>query len=104
MDGGLPLFEYPVQAGFKENTTSRDAADAIEKQGRAADLRTKTRTLFKNGFIGTADEAAERLHESPLAIRPRCSELHAKGLIEPTGERRASLAGGRSAHEWRWVG
>lgn len=103
MDSGLPLFDYPQTAGSKENTTSRDAAEAIEKHGRAARLRDDVKRLFAEGFTGTADECAAALGESPLSIRPRVSEIHAKGLIEPTGERRASLAGGRPSHVWRRV-
>ena len=32
------LFTYPHKAGFKDNTTSRDAAEAIEASGRAGTL------------------------------------------------------------------
>ncbi len=96
----LPLFRFPVAAGFKENTTSRDAAEAIEKSGKAGRLRDRTRKLFAMGFVGTADEAAEWLGEHPLAIRPRCSELHLTGFLKKTGNRRASIEGGRMSHEW----
>jgi predicted ArsR family transcriptional regulator len=48
----------------------------------------------------TADEAAAKLDESVLAVRPRVSELFHAGLIEKTGERRLN-ASGLFAHVWR---
>lgn len=90
---------YPDHAGFKERATSKDAADAIEGSGRAATLRKKVLDWFEDGNTGTADECADALHETILAIRPRVSELHNKGLITRTGARRRS-SGGRMAHVW----
>lgn len=92
---------YPEIAGAKEETTSRAAATAIEASGRAWTLRKLARAMFELGWEGTADELAERLVQAPLAVRPRVSELRKLGLIEPTGERRRSLAGGASSHVWR---
>lgn len=106
MTHGLPLFSYdpryPARAGFKEATTSRDAADAIEAAGRAARLRNAVFSLYRSGFTGTADEAAHQLAEDILSIRPRVAELHKQGLLEPTGERRKA-DGGRAAHCWRFA-
>lgn len=48
----------------------------------------------------TADEIAEIVGETVLAIRPRLSELKKLGKIEPTGER-GKNASGQSAHRWR---
>ena len=103
MDTGLPLFDFPMSAGFKENTTSREAAEAIEKHGRAARLRDDVAAYYRAGHKATADECAAALNENPLSLRPRVSELHARGLLKPTGERRASLAGGRQSHVWEWA-
>jgi predicted ArsR family transcriptional regulator len=55
--------------------------------------------VMKNPGL-TADEIAERLGIDRLAIRPRCSELRKRNLIEPTGERKPN-ASGASAHCWR---
>lgn len=93
---------YPTAAGAKEETTSREAAKEIEKTGRAALLRHKVTRWFRKGKTGTADEVAEALKEDILSIRPRVSELHMKGKIEHTGERRKS-SHGRTSHVWRWV-
>jgi len=48
----------------------------------------------------TTDECAERLGETVLSIRPRFTELAAKGEIEDSGIRRKN-ASGRSATVWR---
>ncbi len=82
METGLPLLDYPLTAGAKEYTTSLEAAEQLEKSGRAAFLRAKVMAWFRSGNTGTADECAASLNESHLAVRPRCSELHAAGLIE----------------------
>lgn len=92
--------QYPLFAGFKESTTSRDAAQAIEATGRAATLRDKVEAFYATGRTGTADEVAAYLGESPFSLRPRVSELFRQGLIERTGERRASSEG-RPSHVYR---
>lgn len=94
---------YPTQAGFTDDTTSRDAAEAIEKSGRAMTLRERVESYFLGGRIATADEVAHALHEPILAIRPRVSELFKLGKIERTGMRRRS-DGGHSAHVYRKAG
>jgi len=91
---------YPRRAGFKEGTTSRDAALRIERRGRAAALRAAVLGAFELGWSGTADELAYRLGESVLSIRPRVTELHKQGKLEPTGERHRNESGA-SAHCWR---
>lgn len=91
---------YPDRAGYKEATTSRDAAAAIDASGRGATLRRRIEAFLTMGGTGTADEIAAVLRESILAVRPRVSELRRLGVIEPTGERRIS-DGGRPAHVWK---
>lgn len=91
---------YPNAAGFKEQTTSREAAEAIEKSGRAAKLRDKVEAYFILGNDATADEVADVLGVTPFSVRPRCSELYRLGLIERTGERRPSSEG-RPSHVYR---
>lgn len=84
---------YPNRAGFKEPGTSKEAADAIEAKGRAATLRAACRGAFELGWEGTADELADRLGESILAIRPRVSELHRQGIVERSGLRHVNQSG-----------
>lgn len=97
----LGLFDYPNSAGYKRLGTSADAARAMD-EGRGSSLRDAIYRLYAGGWTGTADEAADKVGASILAIRPRVSELQAKGLIEETGDRRRS-SGGRMASVWRWV-
>ena len=92
--------QYPLFAGFKEPTTSRDAAQKIEASGRATTLRERVVEFFAAGRTGTADEVALWLDESPLSIRPRVTELYLLRLIERTGERRKSSVG-RPSHVYR---
>lgn len=98
--GGVKEMLYPGSPGFKEPTTSRDAAERI--RGRAANLRERLLdAIRKAGDRGlTADEAAEQLGETVLAARPRITELKELKKIERTGHRRANVSGAL-AHCWR---
>ena len=91
---------YPRHAGWKDETTSKEAAVAVEKTGRAATLREDVLSYFRTGAQATADEVAETLKENPLSIRPRVAELKAAGLLVETGIRRKSSTG-RSSHVWK---
>lgn len=91
---------YPRHAGWKDQTTSKDAAIAIEKTGRAATLREDVLAYYRTGAEATADEVADAMKESPLSIRPRVAELKAAGLLIETGIRRKSSTG-RSSHVWK---
>lgn len=84
---------YPDAPGFKAAGTSEEAASAIS--GRAATLRGECLRLLKRRSM-TADEAAELMHESVLAIRPRFSELRVAGDIIDSGERRRNSSGRRA--------
>ena len=77
---------YPHHAGWKDPTTSRDAAVAIEASGRAENLRA--RALFVLRRPMTPKEVADALSEEITSIRPRLTELMEQGLIERTGDRR----------------
>jgi hypothetical protein len=103
----LELFEpgaiYPERAGHKERGgTSQAAAEAIEAEGRGETLRSRVLAYYTAGASATPDMVALVLGESILAIRPRCSELRAQGLLELTGERRRS-DGGRAQAVLRMV-
>ena len=93
----MDLFTYPASPGFKEATTSREAAASMARQ--APRLRDRCRQALRAG-PATADEIAERLNLSILAVRPRITELHRLGLVRETGERRANESG-RFAKVWR---
>ena len=90
------LTHYPKAAGWKDATTSKDAAQAIEGQGRAAILRERVLAAYRTDLYTTADEMAHYLNESILAIRPRVSELYKQGLLRRTGAKHKSDGGGLS--------
>ena len=87
--GDTPL-SYPASPGFKERTTSRDAAKAVSS--RAKTLREKVLQALQTRPM-TADEVAAFIGESVLSTRPRLSELVKLGLIWPTDDRRENESG-----------
>lgn len=88
--------KYPDRSGWKEPTTSREAADAIEQSGNAGRLRKAVvDALLVHGPM-TPDECAVVLGEMPLSIRPRFTENAAAGLIFETGETRKNASGKRA--------
>lgn len=90
--------KYPEAAGHKEQGgCSEEAAATVD----AATLRGAVLRVLRRENL-TADEVACKLSLSPLAIRPRCSELFAKGLIRKTEERRCNRSGKR-ATVWEFV-
>ncbi len=100
--GDTPFSGYPATPGFKERTTSREAALAVAPL--AGNLRVRVLGVIVNaGARGlTPDEAAEVLGETVLAVRPRFTELAhgAAPRIEKTGKRRPN-ASGLKANAWR---
>ena|ERR1700730_15124591 len=98
--GRMKESTYPGTPGYRELTTSRDAAKLISD--RAGHLRDLVLMAIENsGHRGlTADQAAERIGETVLSVRPRVTELFMANKIERTGERRANASGVRAA-VWR---
>lgn len=91
---------YPKSPGFKEPTTSQDAA--IKFKAHASDLRAAVLTTIINAPEGlTADEVAARLGSTVLAVRPRVSELREQGKIERVHDVRRKNESGMSAAVWR---
>jgi predicted ArsR family transcriptional regulator len=90
---------YPVGPGSKERGgTSEEAAERIAS--RAETVRLQVLALLRAGGKLTADEIAKKLKLSVLSVRPRVSELAARGLIERTGGRRQNQSG-MNAAVWR---
>ena len=88
---------YPHSPGWKEATTSLDAAEAIESHAdtvRAHVLRILSERAF------TADAVAAIIGESILTVRPRVTELFKAGRIIRTGQRLRNQSG-RYAHVYR---
>jgi hypothetical protein len=90
--------QYPKTAGWREPTTSRDAANAVEPKAKR--LRPLVIEDLLQHPASTADEVAARLGETVLSIRPRISELKTDCTIEKTGIKRRNESG-LSAHTWR---
>lgn len=84
-------------AGSNNTDTSREAAESME--GSAAYLRKKTyQAICCAGDKGlTADEAAAKIGETPLSIRPRVTELKQRGYIVDSGKRRQNKSGRKAA-------
>jgi predicted ArsR family transcriptional regulator len=85
---------YPAVPGSKAAGTSSEAAEAMKP--RAGILRAKVLDCLRTRCPLTADECAEMLGDSVLAIRPRFSELRALGLVVDTGDRRINDSGRRA--------
>lgn len=94
----LDFNRYPDQPGYKKLGTSSRAAHAMRKRDKA--LRLQCLELLQQHGELTPDEAAEILGKTPFSIRPRFSQLAAKGLIERTGAERMNDSGGW-ADVWR---
>ena len=92
--------KYPDGPGSKGFATSGQAAAEMQADGRAVTLRNRVTDWYGAGNVGTADECAAALGEPVLAVRPRVAELHKRGHIEATDERRRNV-GGRMAAVWR---
>lgn len=95
---------YPEEPGFKEPTTSRDAAEKIKPVVKT--LRDQAIEALRLAWPGglTADEIAAKLGRREFSIRPRLSELVKLRAIEPRTskgvvERRGNISG-MSAIVW----
>ncbi len=87
---------YPLTPGFKENDTSKAAAESMKPT--AAYLQSKCLKALREANL-TADEIADIIGETPFSTRPRLTELKALGKVADAGYRRAN-ASGRSARVW----
>jgi DNA-binding transcriptional ArsR family regulator len=87
---GLALFEPPPV------NTRREAREAIAE--RVPRLRQAVLEALRKRPM-TADEVAEAIGESILAVRPRVTELHNDGILYDSGKRRPN-ASGRNAIIW----
>lgn len=94
-----PANIYPTAPGFKgeRDGPSHQAAQAIAPTVRG--LRKKTLDAFKTFGPMTADAAAIRMQRTPFSIRPRVSELHKLGFLEPAPAR-AKGDSGMTVHVW----
>lgn len=93
------LLDYPNSPGWKARATSQAAAEAIAPQAKS--LRARVFDELKKA-PGTPEQIAHRMKEPLMNVRPRLSELSAKGLVRDSGARGQAM-GGRQAIVWEVV-
>lgn len=86
------IMRYPHNPGYKEQTTSKDAAKAISH--RVGVLRARVMDILANN-ASTAKEVAKALGEEITSVRPRLTELKLIGKIGESGIRR------NKQHVWK---
>jgi len=94
-----PPARYPDAPGWKENDTSREAAEAIAP--RVGRLQALVYAFLQEHPGYTADEIADAIGEDFMAIRPRVSELRKMGRIAPDG--RGLSRSNKACHTWKVV-
>lgn len=80
---------YPHVPGHRRTKTSKAAAESVKE--RAPTLCDQVLSLLKAGDY-TADECAALMGQTVLSVRPRLSQLKARGLIFDTGETRPNTS------------
>lgn len=90
---------YPFEPGYKARDTAIEAARAMKH--KAPSLRDRCYAWIAV-CPSTADYVADRLGSTEFSVRPRISELVARGLVEDSGLRRENKSG-RMAIVWRIV-
>lgn len=96
-----PVTKYPETPGFKERKgTSQEAAQKIAARARnlSDEVLTLLTDIWPRGM--TADEVAEAIGASILAVRPRFSELKSINKIVKTTVRRPNKSSGVNAVVW----
>lgn len=102
--GWKPTPGYPARPGFKEPTTSRDAAEKVAPVAKTLrdQVLVALRAAWPEGL--TADEVAAKLGKREFSIRPRLSELLKVRAIEPRATKgiveRRNNTSGMSAIVW----
>jgi len=91
---------YPTTPGSQKGAAPT-SAQAAPVQSEAQTLRDTCLRILKKEAL-TADEVADRMCKSILAIRPRITELNKQHLIEDSGQRRVN-ASGKNAVVWRAI-
>jgi predicted ArsR family transcriptional regulator len=92
------MTHYPDAPGWKARDTAQEAAKA--QRGQSYKLQRDIIALLAERGAMTPEEIAEALGNRVMNIRPRMSELAAKGAVIDSNERRRAT-GGRMAIAWR---
>lgn len=91
---------YPHTPGFKTDTPETSRIAAASEHAHAQLIREQVLHVLTVFPDITPDEAAQFLKLDKLAVRPRFSELAARGIIEDSGARRKNDSG-KNAAAWR---
>lgn len=90
----LDLMAAAVPPYRRNSDTSKAAAESMRES--VAELEYQVLEALRLYGPMTSDEVAHAIGRSILSVRPRITELKARGLIADTGRRRANESG-RSA-------
>lgn len=102
MEGNyMQISEYPFEPGFTNTTTSKQAANDLKPRQRQLQQRVLD-SIRASVFGMTPEQVAEAIGESVYSVRPRCSELARKGLIEDSG-RRGRTEFGKASISWKAI-
>ena len=77
-----------MSPGYKEHSTSKEAATKVASRSRKLRERTLDAIKRKHSYAATPEEVSEILNESILSIRPRFTELKIMNFIYDSGLRR----------------
>lgn len=80
--------KYPMSPGYKEHSTSKEAATKVASRSRKLREKTLDAIKRKHSYGATPEEVSEILNESILSIRPRFTELKIMNFIYDSGLRR----------------
>ena len=95
----IDFYQYPLFPGFKEGSTSFEAAESIQPS-KGTLQRMVMDYLKQMGHHGaTPDECASFYRENILNIRPRFSELKEKDRITKTTRTRQN-SNGKNVRVW----
>lgn len=99
----MNLFEfadrYPVSPGFKNGSTSKEAARAMQPKQKG--LQQIVLDFLKTNGPSISREIAHGTGIAYGSIQPRTSELKTKSIIEDSGLRRPDPETGKRAIVWR---
>lgn len=84
---------YPDQPGYKNETTSKHAAERVKP--RAGQIREIVMTSLKRAGPATAEQMADRLSLPFASVQPRFSELKEKGRVQDSGQRGTTRLGSK---------
>ncbi len=94
---------YPDEPGWKAPGRDTSKAAAAGVAPKAKSIRARVYDCLKDGHPRTPEEIAAMLGIPVMNVRPRLSELFARGLVTDSGTRGLAF-GGRSAIAWRITG